>query len=539
MRKLFLLLAVLLVAVLGFSEIVTLTILQTSDIHGNVYPINYATNKPADSGLAKIQTLVKQLRSKDPDLILIDNGDLTQGTPFTYYHIRKEPTAPNPMIQVLNLMGYHAGVVGNHEFNYGMGLLSKTAAEANFPILSANIVRRFTKTPYFEPYRVLTVKGVRVGILGLTTKYIPNWEDVRNVLDVDFLDPVETAKVYVPILREKEKVDVVIVSYHGGFERDIVTGLPTEELSGENQGYQLLQEVKGIDLFLTGHQHRTIVGFCQGVPVLQPSNWGQLVGKAEIKLDNSDKRWIIVSKSVELLSVKGVPADEEVLALVRDVEEKTQKWLDTPIGVAKGDFSVVDPLITRMGDNALLEFINKVQMNISGAKISSTALFTNDIKGWGSGPVTLRDVNAVYIYANTLKVIRVTGQDIKGALERCADYFTIVDGKIAVNDTWVYPKPQHYNYDVWEGIDYTLDISKPVGQRVVKLDYEGKPMAMDKEYDVVLNNYRAGGGGNYLMFQGKPVVKDIMMEVAELMSDYILERGEIEATVDGNWKVIH
>jgi len=343
MRKLFLLLAVLLVAVLGFSEIVTLTILQTSDIHGNVYPINYATNKPADSGLAKIQTLVKQLRSKDPDLILIDNGDLTQGTPFTYYHIRKEPTAPNPMIQVLNLMGYHAGVVGNHEFNYGMGLLSKTAAEANFPILSANIVRRFTKTPYFEPYRVLTVKGVRVGILGLTTKYIPNWEDVRNVLDVDFLDPVETAKVYVPILREKEKVDVVIVSYHGGFERDIVTGLPTEELSGENQGYQLLQEVKGIDLFLTGHQHRTIVGFCQGVPVLQPSNWGQLVGKAEIKLDNSDKRWIIVSKSVELLSVKGVPADEEVLALVRDVEEKTQKWLDTPIGVAKGDFSVVDP----------------------------------------------------------------------------------------------------------------------------------------------------------------------------------------------------
>ena len=108
-----------------------------------------------------------------------------------------------------------------------------------------------------------------------------------------------------------------------------------------------------------------------------------------------------------------------------------------------------------------------------------------------------------------------------------------------MNDTWVYPKPQHYNYDVWEGIDYTLDISKPVGQRVVKLNYEGKPMAMDKEYDVVLNNYRAGGGGNYLMFQGKPVVKDIMMEVAELMSDYILERGEIEATVDGNWKVIH
>ncbi|HNR63296.1 MAG TPA: 5'-nucleotidase C-terminal domain-containing protein [Thermotogota bacterium] len=538
MKKTLLLLTVLLVAALGFSEVVTITILQTSDIHGNIFPINYATNKPSDVGLAKIQTLVKQLKNQDPDLILIDNGDLIQGTPFAYYHVKKDPTAPNPMIQALNLMGFHASVIGNHEFNYGMGILNKASSEADFPLLSANVVRRFSKTPYFEPYRIITVKGVRIGILGLTTKYIPNWEDVRNILDVDFLDPVETAKVYVPHLREKEKVDVVIVSYHGGFERDILTGKPTEELSGENQGYQLLEEVEGIDLLLTGHQHRSIAGFCQGVPVLQPSNWGQMVGKAEIKLDNTEKRWVIVSKSVELISTKGVPADEEVLALVRTVEESTQKWLDTPIGIAKGDFSVVDPLITRMGDNALLEFINKVQMMVSGAKISSTALFTNDIKGWGSGPVSLRDVNAVYIYANTLKVIRVSGQDIKSALERCASYFTIQDGKIAVNESWVSPKPQHYNYDVWEGIDYTIDVSKPIGERVVQLEFEGKPLQMDGEYEVVLNNYRAGGGGNYPMFQGKPVVKDIMMEVAELLSDYILTMGEIEATVDSNWKVI-
>jgi 2',3'-cyclic-nucleotide 2'-phosphodiesterase/3'-nucleotidase len=263
------------------------------------------------------------------------------------------------------------------------------------------------------------------------------------------------------------------------------------------------------------------------------------VGKAEIKLDNTEKRWVIVSKSVELISTKGVSADEEILALVRPIEERTQEWLDTPIGFAKGDFWVDNPLKTRMGDTALMEFVNKVQMMISGAKISSTALFTNDVKGWKSGPVTLRDVNAVYIYANTLKVLRVSGKDIKDALEICASYFVVKDGEIAVNESWEIPKPRHYNYDIWEGIDYTIDASKPIGQRVVQLDFEGKPLEMEATYEIVLNNYRAGGGGGYAMFQGKPVLKDIMMEVAELLSDYILTMEEIEATVDGNWKVIH
>jgi 2',3'-cyclic-nucleotide 2'-phosphodiesterase/3'-nucleotidase len=539
MRKWFVLLAFVLIALSGFAEIVTLTILQTSDIHGNIFPINYASNTPSDVGLAKVQTIAKQLKSQNPNLIMIDNGDLIQGTPFAYYHVKKEASEPNPMIQVLNTMGYHASVIGNHEFNYGMTVLNKAASEAKFPVLSANIVRRFTKVPYFEPYIVLNIQGVKVGILGLTTKYIPNWEDVKNILDVDFVDPVEAAKRYVPILREKEKVDVVIVSYHGGFEKDILTGKPTEELNGENQGYQLLEEVKGIDLLLTGHQHRSIAGFCLGVPVLQPSNWAQAVGKAEIKLDNTEKRWVIVSKSVELISTKGVPADEEILTMVRPVEERTQKWLDTPIGVAKGDFWVDNPLETRMGDTALMEFVNKVQMMISGAKISSTALFTNDVKGWKSGPVTLRDVNAVYIYANTLKVLRVSGKDIKDALEICASYFVVKDGAIAVNESWEVPKPRHYNYDIWEGIDYTIDASKPIGQRVVQLEFDGKPIEMEATYEIVLNNYRAGGGGGYAMFQGKPVVKDIMMEVAELLSDYILTMEEIEATVDGNWKVIH
>jgi len=372
-------------------------------------------------------------------------------------------------------------------------------------------------------------------VLGLTTDFIPNWEDVYNIAEVDFLDPVETAKKYVPML--KEIADVVIVAYHGGFERDLKTGEPVEEISGENVGYRLLKEVPGIDVLLTGHQHRLIAEIVDGVVVSQPSNWGKNAGLITLTFDNAGGDWELTGKDIKMLSTAGVKADPEVIAMVQGYEDKVQEWLDTPVGVAVGDFYVNDPLETRMGDSALIEFVNKVQQYYSGVEISSSALFTNEIKGWKSGPITLRDINGVYIYANTLKVIEVTGQDIKDALEVSAGYFDVKDGEVIVNDTWVNPKPRHYNYDMWEGIEYVIDPTKSIGERIVELNYEGAPLDMEGTYEMVLNNYRAGGGGGYSMFKGKKVTKDIMVEVSELMADYILENSTIEATIDNNWYV--
>lgn len=296
-------------------------------------------------------------------------------------------------------------------------------------------------------------------------------------------------------------------------------------------------EVPGIDVLLTGHQHRSISGVYNNVAVTMPSSWGKKVGRIELTLDNSDGKWKVVSKKAELLDSKTVESDKEVLALVQDYEDKVQKWLDQPVGTAKGDFYVYNPLKVRLADHPLIEFVNTVQQIYSGVKISSTALFNNDIKGWKSGPITLRDINGVYIYPNTLKVLRVTGKDIKDAIEKSADYFVYKNGKADVNKSWVEPKSRHYNYDMWEGINYIIDVEKPVGERFVWLEYEGKPVKMDKEYDIVLNNYREGGGGGYSMFAGKPVVKEVMMEVSELMADYIMEHKVIEAKVDHNWYV--
>lgn len=537
MKKVLSVLLLLVLAALLVAQTLTLTILHTSDLHGNIFPINYATNKPSDVGLAKIYTLVKAVRSENPNVLLIDTGDLIQGTPLEYYHARIENDPPDPMVLVMNHMGFKASVLGNHEFNYGMNILKKAISEAEFPFLSANIVKKGTDQPYFKPYVVLEVSGVKVGLLGLTTKFIPNWEDPKNIAELDFLDPVEVAKKYVKILREEEKVDVVIVGYHGGLERDPESGEPTEELTGENQGYQLLQEVPGIDALLTGHQHRSLAVMIKGVPVTQPSNWGKALGRIDLVLDNSSGSWKIVDKKVTLLSTKGVEADQEILSLAQSYEDKVQKWLDQPIGWAEGDFYVEDPLSARLEDHPLIEFINRVQMYYSKAKISSAALFNNDIKGWKEGPITLRDINAVYIYPNTLKVLKVTGKDIKDALELSASYFDYDGNEITVNKSWVEPKPRHYNYDMWEGIHYIIDVSKPVGQRIVDLTFEGKPVEMDKEYEIVLNNYRAGGGGGYTMFKGKPVVREVMMEVAELMADYVMQHKTIRPTVNHNWYV--
>ncbi len=328
----------------------------------------------------------------------------------------------------------------------------------------------------------------------------------------------------------------MIVSYHGGLEKDPATGNPTEPLVGENQGYELATEVPGIDVLLTGHQHRAIATKIGKVAVTQPSNWGKMIGKITLKLEqNEDGKWIVKEAVPELIDTSKYPADEQVLNLAKAYEDKTKEWLDKPVGTAKGDFWISDPFAARLWDNPLMEFGNKVQMYYTGAKISSTALFTNDVRGWKSGPVTLRDINAVYIYANTLKVIKVKGKDIKDALERSADYFVFEDGLVKENKSWIEPKVQRYNYDMWEGISYKIVLNRPKGDRIVDLMFDGKPIDMDAEYEVALNNYRAGGGGGYTMFTGKPVVREVLIEMAELMSNYVLERKEIEATLDNNW----
>lgn len=527
--------------ILNQNQIVTLNILLTSDIHGTVYPIHYQDNSQADIGLAKISTLIKKERSQNTNVLLIDNGDFIQGTPFTYHYATYEKDMENPMSLLANYLEYDIAIIGNHEFNYGMDILNNAVATANFPYLSANILDKNRKEPYFgKPHITKHIESnIKIAILGVTTHYIPHWEQAHHIKDLQFEDAFETTKKWVSYIRKHEKPDLLVVAYHGGFERDLQTGVPTEVLTGENQGYAMCHEIEGIDILLTGHQHREIAHtVINGVTILQTGCNGHSVGKVTVTFEKAEQKWVKKESYSELLPVQGIAADQDVLSLVANYEEKTQNWLDKPIGLIYGDMQISDAMQTRLQDHPFIEFINKIQMDIANVSISCTSLFHNTSPGFPKH-VTMRDIVSNYIYPNTLKVIRITGADIKDALELSASYFTLkADGSIIVTPTYIEPKPQHYNYDMWEGISYVLNISKPIGERVESLQYKGAPLNINEEYDVVMNNYRASGGGNFFMFQNKLVVKDIPTDMSELIANYILKHKRIEATVNHNWKVI-
>src|SRR5699024_1110409 len=227
----------------------------------------------------------------------------------------------------------------------GQELLMQAVDESNYPWLSANIINTATEEPYFgKPYIVKTLaNGIKVGILGLTTNYIPNWEKEDHIKGMRFDDPVQSAKKWVKILKEEENADVIVVSYHGGFERDLDSGEPTEVLTGENQGYDMCMEVDGIDVLLTGHQHRHISGkSINGVVVVQPGCNGLALGKVSIELEKTGHEFSIINKSSELLSVEGIVPDKEVLEAAKEYEQATQEWLDQPIGYIQGDMLVKD-----------------------------------------------------------------------------------------------------------------------------------------------------------------------------------------------------
>ncbi|MFC0417522.1 bifunctional metallophosphatase/5'-nucleotidase [Cytobacillus solani] len=518
-----------------------MVILETSDLHGHVFPHNYRNNREDSIGLAKLATMIRRERERYDYSVLIDNGDLIQGTPLTYFYAKVRQEGIHPMVNILNALNYDCAVIGNHEFNFGIELLQAAIKDSNFPWLSANTIQIGSNNCAFgRPYVVKEYdNGLRVVILGITTHYIPNWENPKHIADLQFENAFMSTKKWVKFIQKYETYDLLIVSYHGGFEREPSTGEESEVITGENQAYAICKEIAGIDILLTGHQHRMIADTVNGVTIVQPGCNGQAIGKVEITFEKVRSQWVIRHKAVELLPIdEAVEADLKTMKMTEEMERGTQAWLDQPIGRVIGDLTIQDAFAVRLGAHPMIKFFNQVQMDASGARISATALFDNGSEGFNE-EVTMRDIVSNYIYPNTLKVICITGYEMKAALEKCACYFMIDSTReIEVNPAYLEPKPQHYNYDMWEGIEYELDIRRPVGERVTKLMISGEPIEMVGEYEVVMNNYRASGGGDFHMFQNKPVIKEIQTDMTELIADYFLKRKMVYADNDKNWQVI-
>lgn len=509
-----------------------ITILSTSDTHGYLYPTDFrAVNQDLSFGVSKAVTAIKDEQAKqDGTVVLIDNGDFLQGSPMSYYLSKQKNS--KQVADIMNSVGYDVGVLGNHEFNYGVEYLLDTVSQLNYPIVCANILNDKNEPLTGQAYVILEKDGLKIAVLGLTTPYIPNWEQPETIKGLTFLSALETAKKYVPKL--KGEADIVIVSYHGGFEKDLQTGEATENLTGENEGYDIVTQVEGIDAFVTGHQHRVMAEKVNDTPVTQPGDKAKHVGKMTLILDDHKQ---VTDSSAELLSMSDYDADKDIVDTFKPVLDTVEDWLDQPLGHIDGDMTITDPMSVRINGHAYIEFIQDVQMDATGVDISGTALFDNDSKGFQSD-VTMRDIVTNYIYPNTLAVLTVSGQDLKDALEQSAEYFALnEDDEIVVSDKFLYPKTEHYNYDMYSGVGYKVIVSNPVGQRVVELSYKGKPIKMDDSLDIVINQYRAVGGGNYAMFDASKIIKEVTVDMTELISNFLQTHPTYQAKTEFDFKV--
>jgi 2',3'-cyclic-nucleotide 2'-phosphodiesterase/3'-nucleotidase len=515
---------------------VQIVILGTTDLHGNLYPTDYYTNKPDNRGLAKIATLIRQIRKDNANVMLIDSGDTIQGTPLEYYHNKKNNTPPDPMMLAMSELQYDSMTVGNHEYNFGLKVLEKARSEAKFPWLSANTYDKATGQTHYQPYIVKEVAGVRVAILGLTTPGVPTWENAPNYVGLEFKEPLSEAKKWVPILRGKERADVVVIAMHMGLEEDLRTGeLNPGQVQNENQAVAIAKQVPGIDLIFMGHTHRDVPSVViNGVQLLQANYWGRHLARADLYLENEGTGWHVYARSTRTIAVDDkVAADTELLKIGKPYDEETQAWLARPIGESAADLTATEATFR---DTAILDLVQKVQLEAGNADVSMVASF-NEKARIAKGPVTVRDISGLYIYENTLVVLEVTGQQLRDALEHSAKYFRPHEPGKSARDL-VNEKIPSYNFDIAEGVTYELNLAKPLGQRIENQQFRGKPLLPDQKLRLATNNYRVNGGGGYVMYKGAPVVYRSSQEIRELIIDWVERHKTIPTEPTNNWKLV-
>ena len=503
----------------------TLSIRFTSDTHGYLYPTSYADSADRPMGLMKLAATFPH----DDNTLIIDGGDTIQGSPMTnlYHRLPREEQAAcltrddhgaNPFAAMMNLAGYQFVTLGNHDFNNGIEALASYLGDLDALCLCCNIRDRAGALP-IAPYAVHRLEnGLRVGLVGACTHYVSRWENPKTTAQLEIEEPVEAARRALEAI--KPLCDVTVLIYHGGFECDLTTGAPLTD-STENQACRICRELD-FDLVLTGHQHMRVDGVRFGHSyAVQPGYRAPHCIAVDVTVEDD---------GTKTFKSRCVPADgaplPEAAALLAPLEAKVQRWLDTPAGRLDVPLPAGEPLTNATQGSHLANFINTVQLDASGAQVSACAL-PNELKGLPT-TVTVRDVVSTYIYTNTLLVLELPGRVLRRYIERSAAYFDHdADGNICISDEFLRPKVQHYNYDYFSGIDYVIDTRRPIGDRVTSMVLDGHEIADDEPVSVCINSYRSCGTGGYEMLLGQKVLRDIQVDVADAMIEYIVQHPDI------------
>lgn len=501
----------------------TFTIVYSSDVHGQLTATDYPTDKPTAGGLARLSTYLNSLPG---EVLYLDNGDFLQGSPLLDYARQNPVPGTDPVSAAFNHLNLKYLALGNHDFNYGMTHLTRTLSRMNAQVLCCNI-RRADGSLLFPPHAVhITQSGHRIGLIGAITNYVPKWEKPEHIEGLTFADAHACVKQEVAFLRPR--VDLVVVLYHGGFEADLATGHPVGRQTDENQGAKIAL-IPGIDLLLTGHQHVPIVHVRPSTKILQTSFSARDVGVANVRFETTGPQ---IEVSLHRLTE---PEDASLIEILRPFEEATRRWLDADLGSTDQDMTIADPLSCRIRKHPLFQLINEVQIENTGAMISCASL-PNHPPGF-SKRIKRRDVAANFVYPNTIFVLSVTGKILRAALERSAEYFEWQDGRIVVAEAFVKPKLEHYNYDVYDGIEYEIDVSRPKGHRIVRLTRMGTPVTDDDVFTLALNNYRAAGGGDYAMFDDAAVIREFDQPLSDWIAARIAEKSPLTIDIKHNFTV--
>ena len=525
------------------------TVLATTDLHGNLYPIDYGTDQPAARGLAKIATLIRAAEAENPNHLLIDCGDTIQGTPLEYVYqtIVRGGTGPmglkppaglahDPMMLAMNQLAYDAMTVGNHEYNFGLKNLDRARSEARFPWLSANTaVAPGGKERPFAPYLVKTVGGVKVAIIGITTPAVPTWEKPENLGSYRFLPAVEALRKAVSELRAKEHPDVIVVAAHSGLGRNLETN--AEESPAEDVVYELATGVPEVDAIVFGHSHRELEGRLIGkVLVVQPKNWGISLARLDFTLDpKPGGGWSLAAKKARLIPVTAeTAAAQDILEIAKPYHELAERHLDEPVATSPRE---LDSALGRVEDTPVVDAVQEVELYYSKADVSFASLFNPSVRV-PKGRVTVRQIAALYPYDNELYVIEGNGKMVKDALENAARYFLTCEGERCTRPPLTNRSVLGYNYDMAQGVDYEVDLSRPEGDRIRNLRWQSKPLAPDRKLRIAINSYRAGGSAGFSMFIGAKVLWRSQEEIRDMMVRYYSERKSLPAQAEGNWRVI-
>ncbi|MFV8429945.1 2',3'-cyclic-nucleotide 2'-phosphodiesterase [Vibrio owensii] len=575
------------------ADTIKLRIIETTDIHTNVMDYDYYKDQPSQQiGLSRAATLVKQAREEAVNSVLVDNGDLIQGSPMGDYMAAKGINAGeiHPVYKAMNQLDYDVGNIGNHEFNYGLEFLKNSIDGANFPYVSANVFDKKTGEHYFKPYLIKThtfkdtdgqSHEIKVGYIGFVPPQIMVW-DKKNLEGKVFAEDItETAKKLVPQMK-KEGADVIVAIPHSGISTD------PYKLGAENSVYYLT-EVEGIDAIAFGHSHAVFPGkdfaklqgvdnakgTINGVTAVMPGRWGSHVGVMDLMLKEKDGKWQVVEGQSEARPIFDkankkslAEADKGIVDALVDDHKGTREFVNQPIGKAN---DVMYSFLALVQDDPTIQIVNLAQKDyverfiqgdpdLEGIPVLSAAApfkvggRKDDPNGFTeveSGQLTFRNAADLYLYPNTLVAMKVKGKEVHEWLECSAGQFNHID----VNST----KPQSlinwdsfrtYNFDVIDGVNYQIDVTQPPkydadckvinpdSQRIVNLTYNGKPVDPKQDFIIATNNYRAysatfpGTGPDFIAFDAPDENRSV---VAAYISRISKEQGEVTPSADNNW----